>query len=229
MASVLTTNVLDRAGDGRTTPAFSAAAIDTIIEHAAAGTSARAIARMLDVPHPRILRLLARPENVERLRELRHRERKRLDKQRQRERDAALAAAGTPRPQVERRGRGSVDHDADGNPIRYHGHRDARGDVFADLYLDAHGEWRRRAVVGSDSYARAKDWTLRGIEPPPSWSAERPFGSPGFPRPPVGHQEPRTRVRLPVGHPLNRASVELSTSILTVDLEAAIRDGAIPL
>jgi len=194
MASALATDALDLAGEPRTTPSFSPAAIETIIEHAAANESARSIARLLDVPHPRILRCLARPEVAERVREIQHRERKRLDKQRQRERDAILAAQGTPRPQVERRNRATVLYNEAGEPISYSGVRDAKGDVYATIYLDKNGEWRIESVIGSNRYARAQDWSRRGLEPPPSWTNERPFGSPGYPRPPVGHVEPVVRM-----------------------------------
>jgi hypothetical protein len=207
---------------------MSDAMVERIIEAVVLdGLSAREVARQEGITHPRVLRLLKRESA--RVRELRQRENARLRQQAQRDRDRALAEAGTPRPRADRRANGSVYHDASGEPIRFAGQRDRKGDVYADLYLDQAGEWRRAATVGIAAYATAQDWERRGVDPPASFTASRPFGPPGHPRPPLGAVEPTVRLILPVGvGPNANGTVEKLSPIPAREVDALLAAGATP-
>jgi hypothetical protein len=88
-----------------------------------------------------------------------------------------------------------------------------------------HGRWYR--VTATCSLVAAKRSDFEG-KVPANFEVEPAFGPPGFPRPALGTYDPVTRVRLPVGHPMNRCSVEQTCGVKNgPDLNAALAAGAI--
>jgi hypothetical protein len=132
----------------------------------------------------RVQRVLAAPDAIVRLRELRaeghKREQARVRKAEQRGREAAVAL--DPEAFAAKQG-----HSTTATRIARKG--------MGDLYLsEKTGIWMRSASVGWDRPATRGDFTRRGTKVPASFEAEYGYGAPGYDRPPVGYVPEDQRV-----------------------------------